>query len=152
MKTTNKKIFGEDGGLQPLSFKLVLPSNLVGVLAYMLLDIFVRLPNSLAYGNFILTVVVIRCPHDGPYICCGYRCALVATILLWRMIGCCNSIWFGDRGVLLPLDDVLHLCLCDCVELDLGPLWCLDDGLVGANVVMFVLKSGHRAAGYYALT
>ncbi|GMH18551.1 hypothetical protein Nepgr_020392 [Nepenthes gracilis] len=31
---------------------------------------------------------------------------------------------------------------CDCVELSTGPLWCADDGLVGANVVMFVLKSG----------
>ncbi|GMH12844.1 hypothetical protein Nepgr_014685 [Nepenthes gracilis] len=29
----------------------------------------------------------------------------------------------------------------DCIELDLGPLWCLDDGMVGAGVDVFVLKS-----------
>ncbi|GMH18526.1 hypothetical protein Nepgr_020367 [Nepenthes gracilis] len=80
--------------------------------------------------------------------------------LLLRLNGSCAegcsvaAILYGLVTVeLLALDDVgscsvpqfgrcylpLH---CDCVELSAGPLWCADDGLVGANVVMFVLKSG----------
>ncbi|GMH21153.1 hypothetical protein Nepgr_022995 [Nepenthes gracilis] len=31
---------------------------------------------------------------------------------------------------------------CDCIELSAGPLWCADDGMVGASVDVFVLKTG----------
>ncbi|GMH15599.1 hypothetical protein Nepgr_017440 [Nepenthes gracilis] len=31
---------------------------------------------------------------------------------------------------------------CDCIELSAGPLWCADDGMVGASVGVFVLKTG----------